>query len=227
MALLSWHQRTIANFEASHWQHVKASPTRSLQRRLTRLTTCIYDCVLLFNQGNKKRSGVNQRPCDSSTKGLLQYQSKQLYQCNGRRWQLWKPQEQPLTGGCQTGWTKYGSLCYRKGDSQETWNDAQLICRERHGAELPTILSSETSDWISTFVNREPVWIGLNDKGQQRRWKWPAGQSLSYTNWKPGQPDSDSDIQRNCVVMNQLQKWNVRKCHRGRNVYICAKQVGS
>jgi len=36
--------------------------------------------------------------------------------------------------------------------------------------------------------------LGLNDKGQQRRWKWPAGQSLSYTNWKPGQPDSDSDI---------------------------------
>ncbi|XP_035698595.1 FRAS1-related extracellular matrix protein 1-like isoform X3 [Branchiostoma floridae] len=198
----------------------KMSPAQDERSNPRRPSTAIV-------KGNKKRSGVNQRPCDSSTKGLLQYESKQLYQCNGRRWQLWKPQEQPLTGGCQTGWTKYGSLCYRKGDSQETWNDAQLICRERHSAELPTILSSETSDWISTFVNREPVWIGLNDKGQQRRWKWPAGQSLSYTNWKPGQPDSDSDIQRNCVVMNQLQKWNVRKCHRGRNVYICAKEVGS
>ncbi|XP_066298099.1 FRAS1-related extracellular matrix protein 1-like isoform X1 [Branchiostoma lanceolatum] len=174
-------------------------------------------------QGNGKRSGVRRRPCDRSTEGLLQYESRQLYQCDGRRWQLWEPQEQPLKGVCQTGWTEYGSLCYKRGDSPETWNHAQLICRERHDADLLSILSRETSEWISAFVNWEPVWIGLNNKGQQRQWEWTTGQSLSYTNWKTGQPDSDSGMQRNCVVMNQQQKWNVRKCHRGKNVYVCAK----
>ncbi|XP_078656896.1 FRAS1-related extracellular matrix protein 1-like [Branchiostoma floridae x Branchiostoma belcheri] len=193
------------------------SPARSHPRRHSPTTV----------QRNRKRSGVWQRPCDSSTVGLLQYESGQLYQCDGRQWQLWTPQEETLTGGCQAGWTKHGGLCYQRGDSQETWNNAQLICRERHNAELPSILSTETSEWISAFVNGEPVWIGLNNKGQQRQWQWSAGQSLSYTNWKTGQPDADYRMQRNCVVMNQQQKWNVRKCHRGKSVYVCVKQTES
>lgn len=33
-------------------------------------------------------------------------------------------------------------------------------------------------------------WIGLNDAGHEGTFTWSSGQSVSYTNWSPGQPDN-------------------------------------
>ena len=60
------------------------------------------------------------------------------------------------------------------------------------GGHLATVRSQAEQNWIATtFQYALPsggLWFGLSDAGHEGTWTWASGESVTYTNWFPGQP---------------------------------------
>jgi len=104
------------------------------------------------------------------------------------------------------------------------WDAAQKLAVS-WGGTLATITSSNEQDFINTTFLTEtfehlPLWIGLertSAKGTfssklgsvhvqvslqpNTEFRWVTGETLSYTNWKSGEP-SDTSPGENCVAIN-------------------------
>ncbi|WP_265586168.1 lectin-like protein, partial [Cuspidothrix issatschenkoi] len=91
-----------------------------------------------------------------------------------------------------------------------TWQQAQAEAL-RLGGNLVTINSQAEQDWlISTFGGTERLWIGLTDEVREGQFQWASGETSTYTNWYPGQPDNGGPTGENYVVINydSAGKWN-------------------
>ena len=42
---------------------------------------------------------------------------------------------------------------------------------------------------INSFAGS--LWIGLSDSEKEGDWKWITGESLTFSNWRPDQPDNN------------------------------------
>src|SRR5437016_5866573 len=77
--------------------------------------------------------------------------------------------------------------------SQDTWSASQAEARTL-GGDLVTINDAGENQWVfNTFssfggVNRN-LWIGLTDTQQSGQFSWASGQSVTYQNWSPGEPN--------------------------------------
>jgi len=63
------------------------------------------------------------------------------------------------------------------------------------GGNLVTINDAAESDWVvTTFLNfggvSRDLWTGLNDVATEGTFQWVSGESFTYSNWQPGQPDN-------------------------------------
>jgi Ca2+-binding RTX toxin-like protein len=93
--------------------------------------------------------------------------------------------------------------------SSSSWVSAQIQAKG-FGGNLVTINSQEEQNWLqSTFGKTSSFWIGLNDKDEEGKFKWISGESTSYINWAPGQPD-DYNRNEDYVGMNfgPTSQWN-------------------
>jgi len=74
-----------------------------------------------------------------------------------------------------------------------SWNKAKLEA-EKLGGYLVCINSDQEQKFIADFVTVngkvQPTWIGLNDEEVEGEWKWVNGETVSYKNWQPNQPDN-------------------------------------
>jgi hypothetical protein len=76
---------------------------------------------------------------------------------------------------------------------QSNWTGAEKMSRSL-GGHLVTIRNEEENAWVTSMfafygnVRRE-IWIGLTDEKTEGQWRWSSGETVSYTNWVPGQPD--------------------------------------
>ena len=71
-----------------------------------------------------------------------------------------------------------------------SWDDAQAEA-VRLGGNLVTINDAIEESWLrEAFGNSENFWIGLTDRDVEGQWQWVNGESVTYTNWAPGQPDN-------------------------------------
>lgn len=72
------------------------------------------------------------------------------------------------------------------------------------GGHLVTINNSAEDAWVfSTFAPTvisllgnpygASLWIGYQDQDRNDIWEWISGESTSYTNWAPGQPEGGYD----------------------------------
>jgi hypothetical protein len=78
--------------------------------------------------------------------------------------------------------------------SPTNWIGARLEAG-RVGGTLVTINDAAENAWVfDTFANYDGVarnlWLGLKDSGQEGNWVWDSGDSASYRNWAPGEPDN-------------------------------------
>lgn len=78
--------------------------------------------------------------------------------------------------------------------TESTWTAAQAEAITL-GGNLITINDSAEQAWVfSSFGSfggtDRSLWIGLNDISQEGNFTWVSGETVSYTNWFPGQPDS-------------------------------------
>ncbi|XP_075067536.1 regenerating islet-derived protein 4-like [Mixophyes fleayi] len=120
---------------------------------------------------------------------------------------------------CPPGWFYYKANCYGYFRYPLSWSEAEFDCQAYgHGAHLASILDASEADiiasHISAYQKNQPVWIGLHDPEQNRRWKWNDGSMYNYRSWLAGQPDNYGGAEH-CGELNckeKFVKWNDRDC---------------
>ena len=79
-----------------------------------------------------------------------------------------------------------------------TWQQAQDQAQSL-GGNLVTINNQAEQDWlVSTFGTErevtegqfERLWIGFTDEVTEGQFKWASGETSTYTNWFPGEPNN-------------------------------------
>lgn len=73
------------------------------------------------------------------------------------------------------------------------------------GGHLVTINGRQEELWLrSQFGTNELFWLGFNDIGNEGNWKWSSGEPITYTNWRPGEPNNraGNGMPENSAVMN-------------------------
>ncbi|MFX1517705.1 MAG: lectin-like protein, partial [Promethearchaeota archaeon] len=73
-----------------------------------------------------------------------------------------------------------------------TWPLAKAAC-EALGGHLVTIGSYEENTFVSNLAGANTVWLGFSDAATEGTWKWVTGESVTYTNWHPGEPNNAYD----------------------------------
>ncbi|QEI41649.1 Poly(beta-D-mannuronate) C5 epimerase 7 [Dolichospermum sp. UHCC 0315A] len=90
-----------------------------------------------------------------------------------------------------------------------TWHQAQAQAQSL-GGNLVTINNQAEQDWlVNTFGPTDGLWTGLTDKLTEGQYKWASGETPTYTNWYPGEPNNGGGNE-DYVGMNYgaAGKWN-------------------
>jgi hypothetical protein len=93
-----------------------------------------------------------------------------------------------------------------------TWTAAQASAQAQ-GGNLVTINDQAEQDWLlQTFGNTAPLWIGYTDQASEGTFVWVSGQSATYTNWLPTEPnDGKCYANEDYAAMNwfsEIGSWN-------------------
>ncbi len=91
-----------------------------------------------------------------------------------------------VTGG--NGGTIYNGYDYQLFTISRIWDEAKADC-EAQGGHLVTITSSEENDFVSSLAGSNNIWIGFTDELNEGNWQWVTGESVTYTNWRSGEPN--------------------------------------
>ncbi len=85
----------------------------------------------------------------------------------------------------------YNGNTYRLYNDCLTWEEAKKKCEEL-GGHLVTITSSKEQEVVAQLVSsqvRRGYWLGGRKIGSST---WVTGESFSYTNWDPGEPNEEN-----------------------------------
>ncbi|MEY2910907.1 MAG: Poly(beta-D-mannuronate) epimerase 7, partial [Cyanobacteriota bacterium] len=87
-----------------------------------------------------------------------------------------------------------------------TWEQAQAEAKNL-GGNLVTINSQNEQNWLFTTFGAEQRWIGFTDKETEQQFKWISGETSSYTNWNPGEPNNVWGNEDYAEILSN-GKWN-------------------
>lgn len=75
--------------------------------------------------------------------------------------------------------------------SPTTWTASQAEALTL-GGNLVTINDAAENQWVYTTFGglNKALWIGLTDQSSEGAFSWISGQSFSFSNWSPGEPNS-------------------------------------
>jgi len=78
--------------------------------------------------------------------------------------------------------------------TNQKWTDSENEAVQL-GGHLVTINDADENTWVLlTFSNYggipRSLWIGFNDIAVEGDWVWTSGESVTYTNFSPGNPDN-------------------------------------
>jgi hypothetical protein len=86
--------------------------------------------------------------------------------------------------------------------SSNTWTASEAEAQSL-GGHLATINDAQENAWVcSTFSQAYYLWIGLNDAAVSNDYVWSSGESVSYTNWYPGEPNHFTPTERYAEIYN-------------------------
>lgn len=98
-----------------------------------------------------------------------------------------------------------------------TWERSEELAIKL-GGHLATVRNQAEEDWIfRTFGRyggaRRHLWIGLNDLDTRFHFSWASGESVSYTDWAPNEPNNAGPRGQDYVAIfypghRQENKWN-------------------
>jgi glucose/arabinose dehydrogenase len=71
----------------------------------------------------------------------------------------------------------------------KSWTQAQAEAQSL-GGNLVTINDAAEETWLKqTFGDSETLWIGLTDRAVEGNFQWVNGETTTYRNWAPGEPN--------------------------------------
>lgn len=76
-----------------------------------------------------------------------------------------------------------------------TWENAQAYC-EAVGGYLAAITSQEENEFLYNYMRQQgydSAYFGLAGVNSTGTWVWCNGETVSYTNWAPGEPNNDGN----------------------------------
>ena len=89
-----------------------------------------------------------------------------------------------------------------------TWQQVQAQAQSL-GGNLVTINNQAEQDWlVSTFGGSEQLWIGFTDEVTEGEFKWVSGETSTYTNWYPDEPNNAGNEDYVGMNFGGAGKWN-------------------
>lgn len=79
-------------------------------------------------------------------------------------------------------------------DDIDNGQEASVYCKNQ-GGYLATITSAQENEFLYNYLTGqdfESAYFGLSDYNQEGQWEWLNGEEVSYTNWHPGEPNSEN-----------------------------------
>ncbi|XP_053379575.1 C-type mannose receptor 2-like [Mercenaria mercenaria] len=126
-----------------------------------------------------------------------------------------------------------GKNCYEIVQAAVSWSHAESNCKS-NGGHLIHIANQQEQDFINNFLvkhHSHEVWLGLHDRNQEENFEWTSGNTITYTNWKPGRKDYRYHNSEDCVYMSpSTGQWDDVQCGGDtslselfhiRHAYIC------
>ena len=124
----------------------------------------------------------------------------------------------------------YKGHSYRIFHDADTWEQAKAKC-EKRGGYLAIINNSRENRFLFNFMQKkglDSVYFGLTDSGHEGVWKTSKGKRTKYTNWSPGEPNSQNTNENYAMFYYKFSdgKWNDGDFSYGNgetdsNAYIC------
>ncbi len=69
------------------------------------------------------------------------------------------------------------------------------------GGHLVAINGAAEQAWlVDQFNGATLYWIGFTDEVQTATWVWTSGESVTYTNWYPGEPSNSGDAEHYAIM---------------------------
>jgi T5SS/PEP-CTERM-associated repeat protein len=89
-----------------------------------------------------------------------------------------------------------------------TWSAAEAEAISL-GGHLVTINDASENNWVAqTFVPyRNDLWLGLNDQASEGNWVWSSGQTATYRNWLPSEPNGGTNENFASIRVDWQNKW--------------------
>eukprot|EP01038_Epipyxis_sp_PR26KG_P014866 gene14866-19983_t len=175
---------------------------------------------------------ASSEPSNVATENCVQfYATDGLWNDQGCHYQYSSVCRMSATSGACSGSFVYESstgYCYMYVSTLKSWNAAQSNC-ELFSANLATVSSSTENIILKSYGS--DLWIGFNTKyytgtssTHSDQFVWVDGSSITYTNWKSGEPDNccsySSVNEEFCTKMNSIGEWYGENCWSQYN-FIC------
>ena len=111
-----------------------------------------------------------------------------------------------------TATAQYGESSYEYYNYQMSWLEALKFC-ERRGGHLAVINSAEENEIVYRLAKPYTTyaWLGGTDDVKEGNWYWINSDEFYYSNWNPGEPNNDSNIEHCLELMtsdNHPGQWN-------------------
>merc|ERR1712236_31545 len=126
------------------------------------------------------------------------------------------------TAACEDGYTQVESKCYKVVAGPANYIAAITGC-VAEGATLATIQSQAEQDGVYALTGDTGAWIGLADVLDEGTFSWVDGAAVSYTNWRPNQPNNGGGNQH-CAWIRPDGGWDDVVCGKT-NAYVCQKAI--
>ena len=101
----------------------------------------------------------------------------------------------------------YNGNKYYQSDAYTTWPEARANA-EALGGQLVVIDDAGENAFVEAATAGTFIWIGLTDETSEGTFTWVNGNSLTYANWYPGEPDNGGGaLGSDYVVMTFSGQW--------------------
>ena len=110
-----------------------------------------------------------------------------------------------------------------------TWEEAQAYCQAR-GGHLAVINNEAENIALFNYMKNQghnTAYFGLSDATQEGTWTWVNGESVTFTNWASGEPNSENSNEDYASFYYKFSdgKWNDGNFNHGTindtNAFIC------
>lgn len=120
--------------------------------------------------------------------------------------------------GCEDGWTKFESNCYKAFKEEVDFSTAEGKCNS-FGGHVTSIHSVAENDFISKLNSASKLWVGATWTG--KKWVWKDGTSWEFTHWWFGEPNDPN--KEPCIGQwkDRKSKWNDVKCSSRDSAFVC------